>query len=173
MPILPRPSIRQIQLERMTTASLRRSIKGKFKFTETNAYSGNNGRAAILNNADGADVVYTSGNAGNGANPQPDGIIIGAGAQILTPEVKALVAQKPGSPTPVGSFNITQLGKKPDKIGKDTNFRGLTIFDNVVYLSKGSGGNGVNTVYFIDTTGAACPNGVGLPAAGAALPTSP
>jgi hypothetical protein len=31
----------------------------------------------------------------------------------------------------------------------------------------------VNTVYFIDTTGTACPNGVGLPVHGAALPTSP
>ncbi len=145
--------------------------KGKFKFTETNAYSGNNGRAAILNNADGANVVYTSGNAGNGANPQPDGIIIGAGAQILTPQVKALVAQNPGDPTPVGSFNITQLDKKGDKIGKDTNFRGLTIFDNVVYTSKGSGSNGVNTVYFIDTTGLACPSGgVGLPEDSASLP---
>jgi hypothetical protein len=92
--------------------------KGKFKFTETNAYSGNNGRAAILNNADGANVVYTSGNAGNGANPQPDGIIIGAGAQILTPQVKALVSQNPGDPTPVGSFNITQLDKKGIKLGK-------------------------------------------------------
>jgi hypothetical protein len=152
--------------------------KGNFKFTKTNAYSGNNGRAAILNNTQGANLVYTAGNAGNGANPQPDGIIIGAGTQILTPEVKALVAQKPGDPTPVGSFNITQLGKKADKVGKDTNFRGLTIFDNVVYLSKGSGGNGVNTVYFIDTTGAACPTpaggagGVGLPQASAALPTA-
>ena len=145
--------------------------KGKFKFTETNAYSGNNGRAAILNNADGANVVYTSGNAGNGANPQPDGIIIGAGAQILTPQVKALVSQNPGDPTPVGSFNITQLDKKGDKIGKDTNSRGLTIFDNVVYTSKGSGSNGVNTVYFIDTTGLACPSGgVGLPEDSASLP---
>ena len=57
---------------------------GQFKFTETNAYSGNNGRAAILNN-DGANVFYTAGNAGNGSNPQPDGIILGAGAQIITP----------------------------------------------------------------------------------------
>jgi hypothetical protein len=144
--------------------------KGKFKFTKTNAYSGNNGRAAILNDTRGANVVYTAGNAGNGNNPQPDGIIIGAGAQILTAQVKALVAQDPVNPTPVGSFNITQLGKKPDKIGKDTNFRGLTIFDNVIYLSKGSGGNGVNTVYFIDTTRLACPStGVGLPQSGAAL----
>ena len=52
--------------------------KGKFKFTETNAYSGNNGRAAILNNSEGANFLYTAGNAGNGGNPQPDGIIIGS-----------------------------------------------------------------------------------------------
>jgi hypothetical protein len=148
--------------------------KGKFKFTKTNAYSGNNGRAAFLNNSQGANVVYTTGNAGNGGNPQPHGIIIGAGAQILTPQVKALVAQKPGDPTPVGSFNITQLGKNADKIGKDTNFRGLTVFDNVVYTTKGSGGNGVNTVYFIDTTGTVCnaSTGVGLPASAASLPTA-
>src|SRR6202035_116869 len=39
---------------------------GKFRFTNTNAYSGNNGRAAILNNTFGANLFYTSGNAGNG-----------------------------------------------------------------------------------------------------------
>jgi hypothetical protein len=92
-----------------------------------------------------ANVVYTSGNAGNGGNPQPDSIIVGAGAQILTPQVRAQSGQHPGIPTPVGSFNITQLGKKADKTGKDTNFRGLTIFDNVIYTSKGSGGNGINS----------------------------
>jgi hypothetical protein len=127
--------------------------KGKLRYTKTNAYSGNNGRAAILNNTEGANVIYTSGNAGNGGNPQPDGIIIGTGAQILTPAVKSLVAQWPGAPTPVASFNITQLGDAADKIGKDTNFRGLTIFDNVLYYTKGSGSNGVNTVYFVDSTG--------------------
>ena len=147
---------------------------GKFRFTKTNAYSGNNGRAAILNNTQGVNVLYTAGNAGNGGNPQPDGIITGAGAQILTPEVKALVFQHPGMPTPVGSFNITQLSDPVDKIGKDTNFRGLTIFDNVLYYTKGSGGNGVNTVYFVDTTDTVCTNtnGIGLPQASASLPTS-
>jgi hypothetical protein len=146
---------------------------GTFQFTETNAYSGNNGRAAILNNFNG--VFYLAGNAGNGGNPQPNGIIIGAGSQILTPVVEPESAQSPGTPTPVGSFNITQLGDAADKIGKDTNFRGLTIFDNVLYYTKGSGGNGVNTVYFVDTTGTVCTdtNGVGLPAPGATLPTAP
>jgi hypothetical protein len=155
---------------------------GKFSFTKTNAYSGNNGRAAILNDTAGANLFYTSGNAGNGGNPQPPGVIVGAGAQILTAADKPLKAQMdPGLPTPVGSFNITELGDKADKIGKDTNFRGLSIFNNVIYLTKGSGGNGVNTVYFIDTSGAAdsngsphaCPNGVGLPASSATLPTTP
>lgn len=46
----------------------------------------------------------------------------------------------------------------------------MTIHDNVLYFVKGSGSNGVNTVYFVDTTGHACPNGVSEPAAGAALP---
>src|SRR5262249_17164136 len=108
---------------------------GKFQFTKTEAYSGNNGRAAILNNVNGANVIYTAGNAGNGGDPQPDDIIIAAGAQILSPEVRAMVAQNPALPTPVGSFNITQLpGMKyqaGDKIGKDTNFRGLTVHDQV------------------------------------------
>jgi hypothetical protein len=146
---------------------------GRISYTETNAYSGNNGRAAILNDSDGANVLYTAGNAGNGSNPQPDGVILGAGAQFITPSDQPESAQDPGQPTPLGSFNITQLGDKADKIGKDTNFRGLTVYDNVVYFTKGSGGNGVNTVYFVDTTGKACPDGVGLPEPGAALPTSP
>ena len=148
---------------------------GKFRFTETNAYSGNNGRAAILNSSDGANVIYTAGNAGNGGNPQPDGVIIGAGAQIMDAQTKAEIAQRPGLPTPVASFNITQIGKPQDKIGKDTNFRGLTVFNNVLYYTKGSGGNGVNTVYFVDPTMTVCNdnNGIGVPPADASLPTAP
>jgi hypothetical protein len=148
--------------------------QGHFQFTETNAYSGNNGRAAILDE-EHSHVIYTAGNAGNGANPQPDGIIAGAGAQIIKPSREPVpeLLQEPGFPTPVGSFSVTQLGDKADKVGKDTNFRGLTISNNVVYYTKGSGGNGVNTVYFLDTTHKACPAGVGLPAANAKLPTWP
>jgi hypothetical protein len=161
----------------VTTAYYRAVVQldqqGRFSFTETNAYSGDNGRAAVLNDSHGDRVYYMAGNAGNGSNPQPDGVILGAGAQIATPSDAPESAQQPGQPTPAGSFNITQLGDEPDKIGKDTNFRGLTTYDNVVYLTKGSGGNGVNTVYFIDTTGKACPDGVGLPQPGAALPASP
>ena len=146
---------------------------GMFRFTKTNAYSGNNGRAAVLLNTDDVRSYVTVGNAGNGSNPQPDGIVIGAGAQIMGAEHKPEFRQTPAAPTPVASFSVTQLGAKADKVGKDDNFRGLTVFNNVVYMTKGSGGNGVNTVYFIDTFGGSCPKGVGVPHPGANLPIGP
>ena len=58
---------------------------GRFQFTATNAYSGNNGRAAILN--DDIDAYYTAGNAGNGGNPQPVGIILGAALSLSRPRI--------------------------------------------------------------------------------------
>jgi hypothetical protein len=148
------------------------SADGSFHFTLTNAYSGDNGRAAILNAEQGANLIYAAGNAGGGANPEPAGVVLGAGAQLIAPSDQPESAQAPGQPTPVGAFNVRQLGDKADKSAKDTNFRGLTIFNNVLYYTKGSGGNGVDTLYFVDPTGTACPNGTGLPEPGAALPTS-
>jgi hypothetical protein len=144
---------------------------GKFQFTETNAYNGNNGRAAILN--PGTGTIYTAGNAGNGSNPEPQGVVEGAGSQILSASTQPESAQNPGAPTPMGNFNILQLpsNTKADKSAKDDNFRGLTINNNVAYFTKGSGSNGINTVYFLDTTGASCPGtGVGLPSTSATLP---
>ena len=146
---------------------------GHLDFTETNAYSGNNGRSAILNNTYGNDVYFTAGNAGNGSTPQPDGVVLGAGAQILSPVNEPEFEQTPSLPTPVASFSVTELGDKADKVGKDDNFRGMTIFNNVLYYTKGSGGNGVNTVYYVNTSDTPCANGVGLPAPGAKLPTAP
>jgi hypothetical protein len=149
---------------------------GSFHFTKTNAYTGDNGRAAILNDEPGANVYYMAGNAGNGTGKvQPAGTILSTGAQLVTPANESEADQTPGDPTAVGSFNITQLGDKADKTGKDTNFRGMTVYGKVLYYTKGSGSNGVNTVYFVDTTGTVCTNnnGDGLPVAGASLPTSP
>jgi hypothetical protein len=146
---------------------------GLFTFTETNAYSGNNGRAALYVNTNGNNFFYTVGNAGNGGNPEPQQVVTGAGVQMIQPVNQSEASQTPGLPTPVASFNVTQLGDAPDKVGKDDNFRGMTLYNNVLYVTKGSGGNGVNTVYFVDTTGTACPTtGVGLPVAGAPLPTT-
>ena len=156
------------------------NTQGQFSFTETNAYSGNNGRAAIyvdtgITGGVPNNFFYTAGNAGNGGTPEPQQVVAGAGLQIIQPANGSEASQTPGLPTPVGSFSVTQLPGVPattDKVGKDDNFRGITLYNNVLYATKGSGGNGVNTVYFVDTTGTACPNGVGLPVAGAALPTA-
>jgi hypothetical protein len=146
---------------------------GHFTFSETNAYSGNNGRAAILNNLDGKNLIYAAGNAGNGSNPQPLDVDLGAGAQLIDLSNEPEDEQNPPLPSPLGSFSVTQLGDPADKIGKDDNFRGLTVYNNVVYLTKGSGSNGVNTVFFVDTTGVACPKGTGVPSPSAKLPTDP
>jgi len=145
---------------------------GQFQFTETNAFSGDNGRAAILNDEQGAGLYYAGGNAGNGANPEPAQVITGAGAQLIQPLNQPTSAQNPPQSTAVGSFNIAQLGDKADKSGKDDNYRGLTVYNNVLYYTKGSGGNGVDTIYFVDPTGQACPSGSGLPEPGASLPTT-
>jgi len=139
---------------------------GNVSVTDTNAYTGDNGRAAIAATVNGKEVYYTAGNASSVESPQLPGTIIGAGAQLVTPHTT------PGAPTPVGSFSVTQLGDKADKVGKDDNFRGIAIYNNVLYYTKGSGSNGVNTVYYVDTPGS-CQNGVGIPSANATLPTTP
>ncbi|AME26983.1 hypothetical protein [Burkholderia sp. PAMC 26561] len=146
---------------------------GRFTFTETNAYSGNNGRSAVLIEEGDKRFFFTTGNAGNGSNPQPSGVVLGAGAQFIAQSTLPEAQQTPSTPTPLASFSVTKLGVSADKIGKDDNFRGLTVFNNVVYMTKGSGSNGVNTVYFVDTTGNACPNGTGIPAPHAKLPVDP
>ena len=49
---------------------------------------------------------------------------------------------------------VTQVGyTAADKPGKDSNFRGLTIFNNTMYVTKGSGGNGINAVYQVGNAG--------------------
>jgi hypothetical protein len=141
-----------------------------FQFTETNAYSGNNGRAAILDPA--TNTIFAAGDGGNGSTPVPQGVVTGTGTQILAPANAPESSQSPGSPTALGNFNITELGDKADKSTKDNNYRGLTVYNNIVYFTKGSGSNGVNTVYYLDTSGGTCPSGSGIPSSSASLPTA-
>ncbi len=77
---------------------------GNFDFTLTNAYSGNNGRAAVLNNTSGNPVIYTAGNAGNGGNPQPTNVVLGAGAQFID-----FVAQSEARPDSGPSYSSGQF----------------------------------------------------------------
>lgn len=114
--------------------------------TNTNAYSGNNGRAAIYDPT-GTGLYYLVGNSNNGTGTPAD-VVASAGSQVSTPGQSNNTA-----PIQTGSFSITQEGYKPDKKGKDNNFRGLTIFDHTLYVAKGSGGNGINTVYQVGASG--------------------
>jgi hypothetical protein len=152
---------------------------GNFQFTDTGAYPGNNGRSAILNPAN--NTLYLTGNAGNGSTPTYQGVVVGAGSQIAAQATTSQATQDAGAvpaPTAFGNFNITQAGYAADKSTKDNNFRGLTEFNNVIYMTKGSGSNGINTVYFVDTTGNACPGSnttasvSALPQPGASLPAA-
>ena len=149
---------------------------GKFHFTETNAYSGNNGRAAILNNSNGANFSTRPATPATAAIRSPTASLSARARRSWTPELSRKSRRRPGLPTPVGKLQRhAAWATQRDKIGKDTNFRGLTIFNNVLYFTKGSGGNGVNTVYFVDPTLTVCNDnhGIGVPAAGATLPTAP
>jgi hypothetical protein len=122
--------------------------------TNTGAYSGNNGRAAILA-ANGS--YYAVGNSGNGSGSTA--VTNGAGVQLVVPGSSSL------GQNPVGAYNITQNGYLADKTAKDSNYRGETIFNNTLYVSKGSGGNGINTVYQVGTAGTLPPAGSSTPVA--------
>lgn len=123
---------------------------GAIQVTPVKAYSGNTGRAVILANG----LYYMAGNANNGTGT-PANIVASTGVQAAVP------GQAPGTaPIQVGNFAIEQVnnpstGKPypPDKLGKDDNFRGLTIFNNTLYVTKGSGSNGINTVYQVGNAG--------------------
>ncbi len=123
---------------------------GNLNVTDGNAYSGDNGRAAIKG-GNGSYYMVGNDNSGNLSKKQlpttPIGIdlINATGAETLMP------GQAPPVPPNIGM--IGRLLFAGDKPGKDTNFRGMTIFDNTLYITKGSGGNGINTVYQVGSTG--------------------
>ena len=199
---------------------------GTLAVTATNAYSGNNGRAAVLANGN----YYMVGNAGNSGSAaslknstltsgsttvtlaSTNSIVAGeavSGTGIPTGDtvqsvvdathiilsnaatssssaatltigtapsgtvlsnlsndtgVQTIAAGSSSATTTVvgqaiGTFGSTtgyQNGYSnapTDKTGKDDNFRGMTVFGNTLFVTKGSGSNGVNTVYQVGATG--------------------
>lgn len=127
---------------------------GHIMITEGNAYSGNNGRAAIKANS----LYYLTGNGNNGGLSKSQlpatqvgvNLINSTGVELLVP---GQAPRLPPNITMIGRFSVTSLGYPADKAGKDNNFRGITIFNNTLYVTKGSGGNGINTVYQVGTPG--------------------
>jgi hypothetical protein len=124
---------------------------GHLSITDGNAYSGDNGRAAIKGSN---SIYYMVGNDNSGNIGKKQLPLTAAGFELIN----ATGAERliPGLTAPVPP-NIGMIGRleflSSDKQGKDTNFRGITIFDNTVYVSKGSGGNGINSVFQEGTQG--------------------
>ena len=141
---------------------------GAVQTTSVDAYSGNNGRAAVLANGS----YYMVGNAGNGS---------GNGTQLsqLSDDtgVQRIAVGSSGATTAVGAAkgtfgattgyqrgfalqdvtdpnSATNAKYAADKTGKDDNFRGMTVYNGTMYVTKGSGSNGVNTVYQVGAAGA-------------------
>src|SRR6516165_5285847 len=117
------------------------------------AYSGDNPRGAI--SLDGQEF-YMAGNSDSTLNKtmpvKGPGLTIGARLGM------------PGSPLSIqlGTYVATD---RPDETAKqhikDNNWRGMEIFNNNLYISKGSGGNGDDGIFQVVNG-----TGTGLPTAG-------
>lgn len=160
------------------------NLGGTPSVTQIDAYSGNNGRAALLLNGEynGSDVLVTVGNAGNGSGTEPTSIVSGTGVQAIVAGAANPATYPVGSPQGTAGakngfeygFTVALLGDPADKSGKDDNFRGGTMFGGRYFVTKGSGGNGVNTVYSVALTDGAGLNGPGyIPASITPLPGFP
>jgi hypothetical protein len=134
------------------------SAEGRFSYTPTINYGGNNGRSALLGSN---GLYYTVGNANNGnaATFGPNGtspdVTETTGLEVVKPidswTASALIPS--GNSAEVDPLIQYPLGKNgaPDKAGKDNNYRGLTEFRGALYFTKGSGSNGMDTVYTVST----------------------
>jgi hypothetical protein len=157
---------------------------GHFSYTPTINYGGNNGRAALLGSN---GLYYTVGNANNG-----NAETFGSASNGTTPDVTETTGVEVVKPINGRSPNVAipssnsaevdpllefGLGKKgaDDKPGKDDNFRGVTEFNGALYFTKGSGSNGVQTVYTVvnapQSPAGFVPAPNSGPAAGNVLPT--
>jgi uncharacterized protein (TIGR03437 family) len=99
-------------------------------------------------------LYYIAGNSNNGSGT-PANVVAAGGVQVATPGQAATTL-----PTQVGNFSIAQITDPTtgqpyaaDKLGKDNNYRGITVFNNTLYVTKGSGSNGINTVYQVGAAG--------------------
>jgi hypothetical protein len=116
------------------------SANGSYTATQTLAYGGNNGRSAVLAPN---GLYYTAGNSNNGSGT-PTQLTTTTGLEVATP-----------GPTPNSTMIDPTFKSIPgDKAGKDSNFRGVTYYNGSLYFTKGSGSNGIDTVYTVSN-----PNG--------------
>ena len=143
--------------------------KGNITYTPTIDYGGNNGRSALLGsnglyymvgNANNGNAA-AFGSANNGTTPDVTGT---TGLNVVTPINASVVNATISSATSaeVDPLLQFQLGKPAkgstvptlDKPGKDNNYRGITEFGGALYFTKGSGSNGMDTVYTVQAPNA-------------------
>ena len=143
--------------------------KGNITYTPTIDYGGNNGRSALLGSN---GLYYMVGNANNGnaaafgsANngTTPD-VTETTGLNVVAPINASVVNATIASATsaevdPTLEFQLNKPAKGStvptlDKPGKDNNYRGITEFGGALYFTKGSGSNGMDTVYTVQAPNA-------------------
>ncbi|MGA9853795.1 MAG: hypothetical protein WBR29_00765 [Gammaproteobacteria bacterium] len=132
---------------------------GRFSYTPTIDYGGDNGRAALLASN---GLYYAVGNSNNGdadtfgaSNDTNPDVTETTGLEVIQPiDGRSIYVSIPAnSSAEVDPLIQYPLGKKGalDKPGKDNNYRGVTEFDGALYFTKGSGSNGMDTVYTVST----------------------
>jgi hypothetical protein len=147
-----------------TDYAFRRTIvsvneKGDITYTPTDLYGGNNGRSALLGTN---GLYYAVGNANNGnaatfgpSNGTSPDVTETTGLEVVNPVNASVVNPTIASASSAEVDPLLQFTfqpsppNKPDKPGKDDNFRGVTEFGGALYFTKGSGSNGIDTVYTV------------------------
>jgi len=132
---------------------------GRYAYTPTANYGGNHGRAALLGSN---GLYYTVGNgnngnaaafgATNGTNPD---VTETTGLEVVQPidgrsASVSIPADDSAEVDPLIQYPLGKGGKL-DKPGKDNNYRGVTEFGGALYFTKGSGSNGMDTVYTVSS----------------------
>jgi hypothetical protein len=130
---------------------------GRFTYTPTVDYGGNNGRSALLGPN---GLYYAVGNANNGnattfgaSNGTNPDVTETTGVEVVNPLNEAWPSRSipTGNSAEVDPLLQFTFTTKPDKPGKDNNYRGITEYAGALYFTKGSGSNGVDTVYSVDS----------------------
>jgi hypothetical protein len=142
-----------------STYAFRRTIvavdaHGHFSFTPTINYGGDNGRAGLLGSN---GLYYTVGNSNSGSsssftNPTIPNVTTTTGLEVVNPidASSASVSIPNGNSAEFNPLIQYKFGTaKADKAGKDNNYRGITEFGGALFFTKGSGSNGMDTVYTV------------------------
>jgi hypothetical protein len=133
-------------------------MRGHFSYTPTINYGGNNGRSALLG-SNGLFYVVGNSNNGDASTFGPNGtdpdVTLTTGLEVVNPinGGSASVPISSGNSAEVDPMIQYPLGKSGalDKAGKDNNYRGVTEYGGALYFTKGSGSNGIDTVYTVSS----------------------